>query len=472
MEKHIYCEYCGTENTPEASVCVHCGRQPVPEEHLFLDYLKSHTKDELKSKAEETVFETLKGWLMSHLYGMLVTVTVVSSAVASAVSGAGNVRRVSYAETPVSMNEISSEGENGVIRASGAFSGDVLMSSRGPLYWKYDSGSYSSTGAMGDFSRTPDHENLYVCRNNGQEEILFSASGYGKSALLRGRIYFCELEEDGKYYLSCIELNGAYSRSFGEGLIQGTDDRGRYLYYSFSDGSGINVIDTEIDRTMTAASAGRWLAYHGNTVYYSTVSGSTVTLMGMDRDGTNIRKLADADAGGNNGMIAAMHFRNQDVYFSCGTASAGGGMYEGGRVYRLDANGTLHTEAGQNELVEADFTILEDGTVQCRSQAEAEDVFRFEAMKNFTVRNGDIYLKDSVSGAMTMVMSSAEYARAGNTASISEVTAAGDDLWVRIDYMREDSSASVGWRQGYARTGSVLLKKNMKDGRIETVSTY
>jgi hypothetical protein len=38
--------------------------------------------------------------------------------------------------------------------------------------------------------------------------------------------------------------------------------------------------------------------------------------------------------------------------------------------------------------------------------------------------------------------------------------------------MREDSSASVGWRQGYARTGSVLLKKNMKDGRIETVSTY
>ena len=39
MSDTIYCEHCGTENAADAKTCISCGKDPLPEDHLFLDFL-------------------------------------------------------------------------------------------------------------------------------------------------------------------------------------------------------------------------------------------------------------------------------------------------------------------------------------------------------------------------------------------------------------------------------------------------
>ncbi len=81
MADKIYCISCGSENDSAAEKCAHCGRPLHPKETLLKDYLVSKTKDSLKEKAEDSLYEAIKNWLITHLYGLLVTVAVVSAAV-------------------------------------------------------------------------------------------------------------------------------------------------------------------------------------------------------------------------------------------------------------------------------------------------------------------------------------------------------------------------------------------------------
>lgn len=75
----IYCIHCGAENKPQDDVCCKCGKKLNEKENLFQDFLMDHVKDEIKGKLGDSLFDTIKGWLMSHLYGCLVTVSLVAA---------------------------------------------------------------------------------------------------------------------------------------------------------------------------------------------------------------------------------------------------------------------------------------------------------------------------------------------------------------------------------------------------------
>lgn len=76
MEKK-YCIYCGKEHDISETICCQCSKKLDPEENLLKDYLLAKTKDKLKGTVEDNLFELIKNFLLSHLYGVIVTISVV-----------------------------------------------------------------------------------------------------------------------------------------------------------------------------------------------------------------------------------------------------------------------------------------------------------------------------------------------------------------------------------------------------------
>ena len=468
MSDTIYCEHCGAPNAADAKTCVSCGKDPLPEEHLLLDFLKEHTKSALKDKAEDTVYNVIKNWLLSHLYGLLVTVTVISSTVAAVVSNSANPRIVHFPETPARESSVS--GNTG-LRTEGLYSGEVIHSDAGDLYWKYDSRNIADTGALGNFMKTGEYENSYVLNKNGTEQILFTAYGFGDTALLRNRIYYSELI-NGINILSCIETDGSYSRQFGEGLIQGTDSTGRYLYYSPSGSYGIGVIDTDTDRQSVISRDIRYLTCRRDTVYAQRTEGNILTLYAMNTDGSGLRELCTVE--GNQYITTAMmHFNNDTVYFSCGSIEGTGGFYQGGRVIRVNNDGSgMQVLAGESVPAGADFTVLSDGTVAAHTRDQEEDVLFFQPMRSWKRTNSGVYWINAETGEEELILSNEEYASGSLTAAFETVRRNGSLVYFRIHYMEEDSSGDLGWRQGYRRVRSVLMMKDLKSKTIRILNEY
>ena len=81
MADKKYCIYCGAENSVTAETCVHCEQNLLPKESLLKDFLVERVKDELKGNLQDTIYDAIKNFLLSHLYGTVMTVSIVSYAV-------------------------------------------------------------------------------------------------------------------------------------------------------------------------------------------------------------------------------------------------------------------------------------------------------------------------------------------------------------------------------------------------------
>ena len=117
MEEKRYCIFCGAENTADADTCAICGKTMHPEENLLKEYLYRTTKARLRGKAEDSFLSILKNWILSHMYGLVLTISLVTLA-AVRISGSftsqpSYVRTVSAGARPDVLAE--SAGENGTM---------------------------------------------------------------------------------------------------------------------------------------------------------------------------------------------------------------------------------------------------------------------------------------------------------------------------------------------------------------------
>lgn len=101
--ERLFCTHCGAENRAEDKLCAKCGKELNGKENLFRDFLTDHIKDKIKGKIGDGIFDALKGWLLSHLYGCLVTVSliaVIGTGIAAVTSAPARVK-----QRPVAIEE-------------------------------------------------------------------------------------------------------------------------------------------------------------------------------------------------------------------------------------------------------------------------------------------------------------------------------------------------------------------------------
>lgn len=104
-KKKIYCVYCGEKNNIDDLKCKKCNKKLNPKEHLFRDYLIDHIKDDLKGKTQDKILSIIKNFIISHLYGSVLTATLIFTIVTSVVVGIkeNNNEIIKVTERPTMM---------------------------------------------------------------------------------------------------------------------------------------------------------------------------------------------------------------------------------------------------------------------------------------------------------------------------------------------------------------------------------
>lgn len=108
----IYCVYCGAENVIEDKKCRKCKKQLDPKNTPFKDYLIDKVKDKVSGDIQENIFNLIINYIKSHLYGFVLTCSIVF-AVASGIVSLSN-KPVSYEllnERPSIVDDIEYLGE-------------------------------------------------------------------------------------------------------------------------------------------------------------------------------------------------------------------------------------------------------------------------------------------------------------------------------------------------------------------------
>ncbi len=83
QEEMQYCTYCGAIQKKSQVNCTECEKKIRGEYRPFYDFVKKHAKDEASDAVKDTFFFYLKKYLLSHVYGIALSVTVVAATVST-----------------------------------------------------------------------------------------------------------------------------------------------------------------------------------------------------------------------------------------------------------------------------------------------------------------------------------------------------------------------------------------------------
>lgn len=87
-EDIIFCAQCGADNKKSAHICQKCKKEIVitKERNHYKVFFERHIKSEAKERATDSAFELIRKFIFSHLYGTILTVSIVATVAVSAVS--------------------------------------------------------------------------------------------------------------------------------------------------------------------------------------------------------------------------------------------------------------------------------------------------------------------------------------------------------------------------------------------------
>lgn len=94
IEEMHYCTHCGAANKKSAVDCVECEKKIISKYRPFYDFLKNHSKEEAKDTAVNTVLGIIYRFLASHIYGIILTVSIVAAGVAAVMGMDLNITHV------------------------------------------------------------------------------------------------------------------------------------------------------------------------------------------------------------------------------------------------------------------------------------------------------------------------------------------------------------------------------------------
>ena len=77
-----YCTTCGAANKKSAVICSECKKKILSKHRPFANFLQKRIKDKFTADVTESVFSLIKKFLLSHLYGVVLTVSVIATGTA------------------------------------------------------------------------------------------------------------------------------------------------------------------------------------------------------------------------------------------------------------------------------------------------------------------------------------------------------------------------------------------------------
>lgn len=100
-----YCIWCGSRIKKDSAFCTKCGKKQTDKENRLADWLIKHTKDKLKGDANSTLFDLIKNFLLSHLYGTVMSIAIVAAGAVTVYAGQPYITRYSGENVPPYMKD-------------------------------------------------------------------------------------------------------------------------------------------------------------------------------------------------------------------------------------------------------------------------------------------------------------------------------------------------------------------------------
>lgn len=78
--RECHCHHCGARIAEGDAVCAACGKKQQVRNHQLLDFLIAHTRDTISGKITDSIYEAVKNFMLSHLFGVVVSISLVAAA--------------------------------------------------------------------------------------------------------------------------------------------------------------------------------------------------------------------------------------------------------------------------------------------------------------------------------------------------------------------------------------------------------
>ena len=147
-------------------------------------------------------------------------------------------------------------------------------------------------------------------------------------------------------------------------------------------------------------------------IYYETWSDETLaydgklTLSRIMPDGTGRLDLyttkpdlyTDSFPMGDYACVAQIYFSEDYIYFSYGSTAGSGSFFQGGRVVRVNYDGSGgEVVSRMDKLCGSDFEVAPDGTVTCHYESSDFHML-YSSLEKFRIMDGSVWWYDRTSG--------------------------------------------------------------------------
>ena len=342
-------------------------------------------------------------------------------------------------------------------------------------YWQYDSSAYEEGALMGFFTdRAPA---TLVCMDQTGETTELVTSRTADAFVHAGSsIYYVDVDQI--YHLDMETLETTLVTA---GTLVDVDEEGKHLIISL-DGKYHSYNLEKQEFTMLFAE-GSYEGYHNGVVYYGTrpadgdlSAKGQVNLHAVNIDGSDPRLLVTTqpDLYDYNGTgwaeIEQLRFSDEAAYFSYGSIAGSGYFYQGGKIMRIPFDGSApEIVAGQDDLVNADFGINDDGTVTVY-----EDSYTpyYSGHTQYFESQEGLFWMDRKTGEIQKLLGLSDYETLiqCDTAFVSLCDVWGDVSILTINYTNIDPSQAMGWRDYYVRLKTVTYK--LENGQLTELYSF
>ncbi len=96
-----YCTNCGSANKKSAIICVECEKKINEKHRPFYDFLQKRIKGKVTGFAEAGLFKLIKNYLVSHLYGAVLAISVVTTSTVVIATATPYIKTVSVPDPVV-----------------------------------------------------------------------------------------------------------------------------------------------------------------------------------------------------------------------------------------------------------------------------------------------------------------------------------------------------------------------------------
>lgn len=385
-------------------------------------------------------------------------------------------------------------------------------------YWKFNSDSFEETGIFANFSQNASAVNELICRKaDGSETVLLSDTSYGPIYICGGRLFYQ------KEYISwsAVDLDGSNKTTYPDMRIMAADAPNEILVYEDCDDYNTYALTKNDSNILLAPEGSNALGIHDKKYYYSMNNENVMTIYSVNLDGTDTQNLGDiqivldGDSLINQGIaVSDVLFCKDGMYLAHGLYGGTGLFFSDGGVTKVGYNGGLETivKAGTSEEMGFPKIYMEETkngrtlyyyngestegfdlwndhwiandvrALDLKSGKSTDADFVLSNIGDVVYENGCIQTLLDNSGEYTTIVSEKMlkelgfdefgFLDDGMVAYVPYMDIIGDKAYFTISTAKEDSDASMGWRQGYRRLETGFYVTEIGSGKVECIYGY